>query len=155
MSIAVVTGLSAAVGVVIARKAGRGVDTDGFFAAYSVFLVLVLAASAIRAAVLPRLARARDNGSFGAVFCSYALAIGVVALPAVVLAVFASDWSARQLAAGLPPHAQEVAAEALVFLVPAAVAHLYAALSASGSRPTTATRPLPPAMRSAASSVSP
>jgi len=132
MSIAVVTGLSAAVGVVIARKAGRGVDTDGFFAAYSVFLVLVLAASAIRAAVLPRLARARDNGSFGAVFCSYALAIGVVALPAVVLAVFASDWSARQLAAGLPPHAQEVAAEALVFLVPAAVAHLYAALSASG-----------------------
>ena len=59
MSIAVVTGLSAAVGIVIARKLGRGVETDGFFAAYGVFLVLVLAASAVRAAVLPRLARAR------------------------------------------------------------------------------------------------
>ncbi|MCA1481889.1 hypothetical protein, partial [Bradyrhizobium sp. NBAIM08] len=68
MSIAVVTGLSAAVGVVIARKIGRGVETDGFFAAYGVFLVLVLAASAVRAAVLPRLARARVEGAFGTLF---------------------------------------------------------------------------------------
>lgn len=131
MSIAVVTGLSAAVGVVIARKTGRGVETDGFFAAYSVFLVLVLAASAVRAAVLPRLARARDDGTFGAQFSSYGLAISVAAAPALALALFASDWSARQLAGGLPPRAQDVAAEALVFLVPAAVAHLFAALAAS------------------------
>ena len=132
MSIAVVTGLSAAVGVVIARKIGRGVETDGFFAAYGVFLVLVLAASAVRAAVLPKLARARANGTFGSLFVSYALAISVVALPALLLATLASEWSARQLAAGLPQNAQEIAAEALVFLVPAAVAHLFAALAASG-----------------------
>jgi hypothetical protein len=132
MSIAVVTGLSAAVGVVIARKIGRGVETDGFFAAYGVFLVLVLAASAVRAAVLPKLARARAQGTFGSLFASYALAIWVVAAPALALAIFASDWCAEQLAAGLPPSAQNVAAEALVFLVPAAVAHLFAALCASG-----------------------
>jgi hypothetical protein len=132
MSIAVVTGLSAAVGVVIARKIGRGVETDGFFAAYGVFLVLVLAASAVRAAVLPKLARARADGRFGSLFASYALAIGVVAAPALVLAIFASDWCAGQLAAGLPPSSQNVASEALVFLVPAAVAHLFAALCASG-----------------------
>jgi hypothetical protein len=132
MSIAVVTGLSAAVGVVIARKIGRGVETDGFFAAYGVFLVLVLAASAVRAAVLPKLARARMEGAFGSLFFSYALAIWVVAAPALLLALFASDWCAGQLAAGLPPSAQNVAAEALVFLVPAAVAHLFAALCASG-----------------------
>ena len=132
MSIAVVTGLSAAVGIVIARKIGRGVETDGFFAAYGVFLVLVLAASAIRAAVLPKLARARAQGAFGAVFGSYALAIGVVAAPALLLAAFASEWSAAQLAGGLPASAQEIAAESLVFLVPAAVAHLFAALAASG-----------------------
>ena len=131
MSIAVVTGLSAAVGVVIARTTGRGVETDGFFAAYGVFLVLVLAASAVRAAVLPRLARARGDGTFGTLFLSYALAIWIVAAPALALAVFANDWSARQLAAGLPASAQRVAADALVFLVPAAVAHIFAALAAS------------------------
>ena len=131
MSIAVVTGLSAAVGVVIARKIGRGVETDGFFAAYGVFLVLVLAASAVRAAVLPKLARARREAAFGSLFVSYALAIWIVAAPALLLATLASDWSARQLAAGLPPSAQQVASEALVFLVPAAVAHLFAALAAS------------------------
>lgn len=131
LSIAVVTGLSAAVGVVIARKVGRGVETDGFFAAYSIFVVLVLAASAVRAAVLPRLARARDSGAFGTLFLSYVLAIWLVATPALILALFASSWSARQLAAGLPPDAQRVAADALVFLVPGAVAHLFAALAAS------------------------
>ena len=65
LSMAVVTGLSAAVGVVIAREFGRGVETDGFFAAYGVFLVLVLAASAVRVAVLPSLAHARADGRFG------------------------------------------------------------------------------------------
>ena len=131
MSIAVVTGLSAAVGVVIARKTGRGIETDGFFAAYGVFLVLVLAASAVRAAVLPRLARARADGTFGTLFASYALAISAVAAPALALALFANEWSGRQLTAGLPVRAQEVAAEALVFLVPAAVGHIFAALAAS------------------------
>ena len=129
---AVVTGLSAAVGVVIAREFGRGIETDGFFAAYGVFLVLVLAASAVRVAVLPTLARARADGSFGSVLASYALAVSAVAVPALAVGVLASDWTASQLAGGLPESAQETAAEALVFLVPAAVAHLFAALAASG-----------------------
>jgi hypothetical protein len=128
---AVVTGLSAAVGVVIAREFGRGAETDGFFAAYGVFLVLVLAASAVRVAVLPSLARARDDGVFGSVLASYALAVAVVAVPALALSVLASGWTAGQLAAGLPGSAQQTAADALVFLVPAAVAHLFAALCAS------------------------
>lgn len=131
VSTAVVTGLSAAVGVVIAREFGRGVETDGFFAAYGVFLVLVLAASAVRVAVLPSLARARVDGSFGTVLSSYALAVAAVAAPALALGVIANDWTASQLAGGLPESAQETAAEALVFLVPAAVAHLFAALAAS------------------------
>src|SRR5687768_8500591 len=131
LSLAVVTGLSAAVGVVIAREFGRGVETDGFFATYGVFLVLVLAASAVRVAVLPSLARAREAGTFGSVLASYGLAIAAVAVPALVLAVAANDWSAAQLAGGLPEQAQETAAESLVFLVPAAAAHLLAALAAS------------------------
>jgi O-antigen/teichoic acid export membrane protein len=131
LSLAVVTGLSAVVGVVIAREFGRGVETDGFFSAYGIFLVLVLAASAVRVAVMPALARARQDGTFGSVFGSYALALAVVAVPALVLGVLANDWTAAQLAGGLPESAQETAAEALVFLVPAAVAQLFAALCAS------------------------
>ena len=115
----------------IAREFGRGADTDGFFAAYSVFLVLVLAASAVRIAVLPSLARARADGVFGGLFASYALAVGVVAVPALLLGVGANGWTAGQLTAGLPASARETAADALVFLVPAAIAHLFAALAAS------------------------
>lgn len=130
-SLAVVTALSAAVGVVIAREFGRGADTDGFFAAYGVFLVLVLAASAVRIAVLPSLARARRDGVFAGALLSYVAAVGCLALPALLIGVLANDWTARRLTGGLPPTAREAAADALVFLVPAAVVHLFAALAAS------------------------
>lgn len=132
LSNAVVLGVSAAIGVVVAREFGRGADTDGFFAAYGVFLVLALAATATRVAVMPALARARAEGTFGSTFGSYALGLAAVSLPLVALAVLAGDWSAAQLAGALPQQAQETEAEALVFLVPAAVAQLYAALAASG-----------------------
>ena len=55
-----------------------------------------------------------------------------MAVPAIALGVLANDWTAELLAGGLPPIAQKTAADALVFLVPAAIAHLYAALAASG-----------------------
>lgn len=129
LSLVVVTGLSAAVGVVIAREFGRGADTDGFFAAYGVFLVLVLAASAVRIAVLPSLARARAEGVFGSALLSYVTAVGWIVLPALLVGVLANDWAARQLTGD--PTARETAADALVYLVPAAVAHLFAALAAS------------------------
>ena len=132
ISLAVVTGLSAAVGIVIAREIGRNAETDGFFAAYGVFLVLVLAAGAIRVAVLPALARAVDAGRFGAVLSSYALAVSAVTAPALVLGILAREWSAAQLTPGLPGDAREAAVAALPILVPAAVAHLFAALAASG-----------------------
>ncbi|MBA3475329.1 MAG: hypothetical protein H0T10_01060, partial [Actinobacteria bacterium] len=131
LSLVVVTGLSAAVGVVIAREFGRGADTDGFFAAYGVFLVLVLAASAVRIAVLPSLARARRDAVFGSVLLSYVVALGSVALPVLLVGVVANDSTARWLSGGLPASGRETAADALVFLVPAAVAHLFAALAAS------------------------
>jgi O-antigen/teichoic acid export membrane protein len=128
---AVVMAVSAAIGVVVAREFGRTVETDGFFAAYAVFLVLGLAASAVRVAVLPNLARARSDGVFGSVFASYALALAALSAPLLVLALFATDWSAALLAGSLPESAQETAADALVFLVPAAVLQLAAALFAS------------------------
>ena len=61
-SLLVVSGFAALVGVLIAREFGRTDETDGFFAAYGVFVVIVTAAQAIRVAVLPSLARAREAG---------------------------------------------------------------------------------------------
>jgi len=58
LTLAVQTGLAAVVGVLIARKLGRSAETDGFFVAYGVFIVLALAATAVRVTVLPPLARA-------------------------------------------------------------------------------------------------
>ena len=71
VGIAVQTGLAAVVGVVIARKLGRTAETDGFFAAYGVFIVLALAATAVRVTVLPSLARAREAGRLSSETASY------------------------------------------------------------------------------------
>src|SRR5262249_12673710 len=71
LALAVQTGLAALVGVIIAREFGRTAETDGFFAAYGVFVVVVLAATAIRIAVLPALARARDERRLGEEVAAY------------------------------------------------------------------------------------
>ncbi len=131
-SLAVVTGLSAVVGIVIAHEFGRGPETDGFFAAYSVFLVLVLVGSALRVAVMPALARARAEGRFGRELGSYAVAITLLAVPALALTFLAGDWLAGQLTGDLPGDARSTAATTLRFVVPAAIAQVYAALAASG-----------------------
>ena len=72
LGIAVQTGLAAVVGVIIAHKLGRTAETDGFFAAYGVFIVLALAATAVRVTVLPSLARARQAGRLSSETASYA-----------------------------------------------------------------------------------
>ncbi len=131
LSNATVMGLSAVVGVVIAREFGRGAETDGFFAAYGLFVVLVLAAVAFRLVVLPALARAREDGRLAAETVAYGAALSVLALPVVAVCVAAPDWVAGLLTGGLPDDAQDTAADTLVWMVPAAVAQLYAGLAAS------------------------
>ena len=117
----------------IAREFGRGVETDGFFAAYAVFLVVRARRErdARRRAAEPR-ARPGRRHVRRASLSSYALALALVAVPAIALGVLANDWTAELLAGGCRRSHSETAADALVFLVPAAVAHLYAALAASG-----------------------
>jgi len=55
-------------GVILSRKFGHGVKTDGFFAAYGVYLALVLVAGSLRVIVLPRFVAAREAGRLGAEF---------------------------------------------------------------------------------------
>ena len=124
-----VSGSAALIGVLLAREVGRGAETDGFFAAYGVYLVLTLAASALRVVVLPSLARAREEGQLARETLAYAVATAPVAVPAVVVALGAGEWAAGQLTAD--EVARTTAASTLGWLVPAAVAQLYAGLAAS------------------------
>lgn len=130
-SIFVVTAVSAVAGIVIAREFGRGAETDGFFAAYGVFIVLVLASYAVRVAVLPSLARARGEGRLAGEVAGHALALAVAAVPLLLLAEAAAEPIAALLTGQGPEQAQDAAVEALRWMVPAAVAHLFAALAAS------------------------
>ena len=128
----VVTGAAALAGVIIAREFGRTDETVGFFAAYGVFIVIVLAAQAIRIAVLPSLARARAERRLASDLAGYAAALAVVAVPAALLAELAGKPLASLLTGGGSDVAQDAAAETLRWIVPAAVAHLFAGLAASG-----------------------
>jgi hypothetical protein len=132
LSLLVVSGAAAATGVVIAREFGRGEKTDGLLAAYGVVIVIVVAAQAIRVAVLPRLARAASSGRLAGEIAGYAAALLVIAVPLVVAAELWADPLGGLLVGHQSPVAQETAADALKWMVPAGVIQLFAGLAASG-----------------------
>ena len=128
----VVSAFAAIVGIVIAREFGRTDETDGFFAAYGVFIVIVLAAQSIRIAVLPALARARDECRLAGNIAGFAAALVVVVVPLLLLAELAAEPLAGLLTGDGSAIAEEACADALRWMVPAALAHLFAGLAASG-----------------------
>ena len=132
VSTLVVTGFAAVVGVVIAHEFGRTEETDGFFAAYGVFIVIVLASQAIRLAVLPPLAIARQEGRLRGEVAGFGIALAVAALPFLVVGEVAARPVADILTGSGSVTAQDVCADALRWLVPAGIAYLFAGLAASG-----------------------
>ena len=131
LALAVQSGLAAVVGIVVAREVERGAETDGFFAAYGVFIVLALAATAIRLVVLPPLARARVDRRLGEEVSAWAVALSVLALPVLVAGVAAARPVAALLTGFGPEEARNAAEDLLPLMVLAAVAQLYAGLAAS------------------------
>src|SRR3954462_12216396 len=90
--------LSAAGGAaLLSHKVAKGPETDGFFAAYGVYLVLILVASAFRFVVLPALTRAQDRGELGAQLLRSAVAFATIAVPALVVALVFPDAVASAL----------------------------------------------------------
>src|SRR5215468_10570196 len=77
ISTAVVSGSAAVAGAILSRKFGHGVKTDGFFAAYAVYIALVLVANALRVVVLSDFARARAGGRLGAEVATWAAALAI------------------------------------------------------------------------------
>lgn len=131
LAMAVQTGLAGVVGIVVARDFGRTATTDGFFAAYAVFVVVLLAANGIRVVVLPPLARARDERRLGAEVAAYAITIAVPVVPLLLVASFAARPFAWLLTGGGTDATIDAAAEVLPWMICAAVLQLFAGLAAS------------------------
>lgn len=131
VALAVQTGLAAVVGVIIARELGRTAETDGFFASYGVFIVLALAATAMRVTVLPPLARARDEQRLSVETVAYAGALAAVAVPIVVAGTLAAEPVAALLTGFGPESARDAAARTLPWLLVAALGQFAAGLLAS------------------------
>src|ERR671931_1229096 len=72
---------AALAGAFLAHKFGRNLQTDGFLAAYGVYLVLVLGAQAFRMVVVPDLTRAEAEGRLAEEYRAYAVAFLIVAAP--------------------------------------------------------------------------
>jgi hypothetical protein len=125
------SGAAAIAGAYLAHKFGRDARTDGFLAAYGVYLVIVLAAQAFRLVIVPDLTRASAEARLTAEFVSYASALLAIALPVSVLTVVLSGPLGDLLTGTLPPEAASIASRALVWLVPAAFLQMLAALGAS------------------------
>jgi hypothetical protein len=122
---------AAGAGALLAQKFGRTAETDGFLAAYGVYLVLVFAAQAFRLVVVPDLTRAAAQGRLGAETRAYAVAFLLLAVPVSVLVGVLAHPLGDVITGSLPSRSAHVASRALVVLVPAAFGQLLAALGAS------------------------
>ena len=131
LAIAVQSGLAAVVGVIIARELGRTAETDGFFAAYGVFIVLTLAATAVRVTLLPSLARARSQRRLASETAAYAVSVGIIALPLLVVGLVAARPIADVLTGSGPDVAIDAAAAALPWMIVAGIGQFTAGILAS------------------------
>lgn len=125
------SGAAAVAGAYLAHKFGRDAHTDGFLAAYGVYLVIVLAAQAFRLVIVPDLTRASADGRLPAEFGSYASAMLAIAVPLSLLSIALSGPLGDVLTGTLPEEAASIASRALVWVVPAAFAQMFAGLCAS------------------------
>jgi hypothetical protein len=123
------SGAAAGAAVLLAHRFGRTASTDGFLAAYGVYMVLGLAAQSFRLVVLPRLTRAAAEGTLAGETRAWALSFLALGVPVSVLAIALRHPIADALTGNAP--AAHAAAAALPFLIPGAFVQLLAALLAS------------------------
>jgi O-antigen/teichoic acid export membrane protein len=129
ISTAAVSGSAAVLGLILARKFGHGVKTDGFFAAYGIYLGLVLVAGSLRVIVLPRFVAARAARRLPAEVGTW---VAALAVPLAIVTVVAVAWP-HAVATILTsnPDTQDQAARLLPWVVGSAVAQIFGGLVAS------------------------
>lgn len=131
LSSLVLSASAAAAGVVFAQEFGRTAETDGFLAAYGVYLVFVLGAQAFRLVIVPALTRAAGEGRLAAETRAYGLAFLTLAVPTSLVVGVLAHPIGDAITGGLPPEAASLAGSTLEWLVPAAFLQLLASLAAS------------------------
>lgn len=131
MSSLVLSTSAAAAGVVFAHEFGRTAKTDGFLAAYGIYLVFVLGAQAFRLVIVPDLTRARAEGRLAPETRAYALAFLGLAVPVSLAVGLLAHPIGDAITGDLPPEAASLAGRTLEWLVPAAFAQLLAGLASS------------------------
>lgn len=120
-----------ATGILLARKFGRGAETDGFLAAYGVYLVFALTAQTLRIVLVPEFTRAAREGRLFHETRSYFSAVLIAGVPVTIVIALGSHPIGKALTAGLPQIASSTAGGALTWLVPAGFAQVLAALAAA------------------------
>jgi peptidoglycan biosynthesis protein MviN/MurJ (putative lipid II flippase) len=131
LSYLALSGAGALAGVYLAHQFGRNEETDGFMAAYGVYLVLVLGAQAFRMVVVPDLTRAEEDGRLDEELSAYVIAFLCIAVPATVGVALFPGFFGELITGRLPETSARIAGSALAWLVPAAFLHLLVALAAS------------------------
>jgi hypothetical protein len=126
LSSLILSGSAAIAAALVAQKFGRDAETDGFFASYGVYVTLTLAAQALRLTAVPELTRTGGEAAG-----SYAAAVLVVGLPAVLAAAVIAEPIGHAITGDLPDSSAEVAADALPWLVAGAVGQVLAAVAAA------------------------
>lgn len=131
VSLVVQSALAVVVGVILAREFGRNAETDGFFAAYGVFIVLALAANALRLVVLPPLARAREASRLAQETAAWATVLASGLVPVLVVSIVFRRPIADFLTGDGPELSLDTAATVLPLVVIAGIGQVYAGLLAS------------------------
>ena len=131
LSLLTMSATAGAVGAILAQKFGRNAETDGFLAAYGVYLVLVLAAQSFRMVVVPDLTRAAAAGRLGTETRAYVVSFTALAVVVTVAVAAFSGVLGETMTGALPEESARVAGNALEYLVPAAFLQLLAAITVS------------------------
>jgi hypothetical protein len=126
-----VSGSGAVAAALLGHEFGRDAETDGFLAAYGVYLVLVLAAQAFRLVLVPDFTRAAADGRIGSELVGYVGAVLVFGGPATAAAIVFADGIGGALTGGPSDDAANAAAQAVPWLVAAALGQLVAAVLAA------------------------
>src|SRR4051794_39816767 len=129
VSTATVSGSAAVLGIILSRKFGLGVKTDGFFAAYGVYLALVLVAGSLRVIVLPRFVEARSEHQLGREVSTWAAGLAPVLAGLVIVSAVWPHGVADILSSS--PSARDQAARLLPWIVASAVAQILGGVAAS------------------------
>lgn len=123
------SGSAAIAGVVLSHKFGRGVKTDGFFAAYPVYLAVVLVASVVRVVTLPRFVRAVAEARLGAEAGVWMTGLALPLAPIVAVCVAWPHGVASALTSS--PGARDYAAQLLPWVAASAAAQVFGGIVAA------------------------